>query len=124
MSYTAYATADDCETYGVNAFEGIEPALRQASRHVDSLTFNRIVAQGFDNLTEFQQDIIREVVCRQALFEHENADLIESVITSYGINGVSMQFGESWNVTIQNGVAMQRDLYALLSQTGLCCRIL
>lgn len=121
MSYEAYATTTDYTALypgeNINA-----DMLRQASRHVDSLTFNRITAAGFHNLTPFQQDIIKEVVCRQSKFEHENADMIDSVLSSYSINGVSMSFGNSWNVFVQDGIAMHKELYALLRQTGLCCR--
>lgn len=125
MAYTPYATAEDYAAL----FPGEEPenlseTLRTASRHVDTLTFNRIVAVGFENLTAFQQEIVKEVVCRQASFELENADLIGSVLSSYAINGVSMQFGQSWNVVVESGVAMRRDVYALLEQSGLCCRVL
>ena len=81
------------------------------------------MSQGFSNLTEFQQNAIREVVCLQADFEIENADEINSILTSYSINGVSAQFGDSWNICVDKGVAMKRDVYALLSQTGLCCRL-
>ena len=125
MAYISYATAEDYAIHGNNGIpvEELEKALRRASRHIDSLTYNRIVGRGFSNLTEFQQDTIREVVCRQADFEHENADEISSVLSSYSINGVSAQFGESWNVFTGAGVAMQRDVYALLCQTGLCCRL-
>lgn len=126
MVYKPYADA----TYYHDTFGGtflsdhdLERALRQASRHVDSLTYNRIVGRGFLNLTEFQQETIREIVCQQAEFEYENADAIESVLQSYAINGISMQFGASWNVFVQSGVAMRRDIYALLSQTGLTCRL-
>lgn len=98
--------------------------LIQASRHIDSLTFNRIVAKGFDNLTVFQQDIIKEVICRQADFEYENADIIDTVLQGYSINGVSMQFnGSSWNVYADKGIAIKKDLYSLLSQTGLTSRL-
>lgn len=97
--------------------------LQQSSRHIDSLTYNRIQERRFPSLTEFQRDIVREAVCRQADFEYDNSDLIESVLSSYGINGVSIQFGNSWNVITRNGVAMKKDLYALLSQTGFCCRL-
>lgn len=97
-------------------------ALDMASMHIDSLTYNRIVGRGFFNLTPFQQDIVRKVCCMQADFEHENSDLIESVLKSYAINGVSMSFGDSWNVKAENGVAMRRDIYALLCQSGLCTR--
>ena len=121
MAYTPYATADDC----VLLLGGTvtDAALHTASRHVDSLTFNRIVAAGFDRLTDFQQEVVKDVVCRQAQFETEHADVIDSVLSSYAINGVSMQFGESWNVYVQDGIAMRRDVYALLEQTGLCCRL-
>lgn len=103
--------------------ERLERALQQASRHIDSLTYNRIVGRGFSNLTEFQQGVIREIVCQQADFETENADEINTILSSYSLNGASVQFGSSWNVYMDKGVAMKRDVYALLSQTGLCCRL-
>lgn len=101
----------------------INQRLRQASRHIDSLTYNRMVGRGFSNLTPFQQETIREVVCQQAEFEYENADEISTILSSYSLNGASVQFGQSWNVYTDKGVAMMRDTYALLSQTGLCCRL-
>lgn len=101
----------------------LEKTLRQASRHIDSLTYNHIVGQGFSNLTPFQQDLIREAICQQADFEYENADEISTILSSYSLNGASVQFGQSWNVYTDKGVAMKRDTYALLSQTGLCCRL-
>lgn len=126
MAYKGYVS----EGYYTDRYEGtvipednVKKALIQASRHVDSLTYNRIVGQGFQNLTEFQQDVIKEVVCKQAEFEYNNADMIESVLSGYSINGVSVQFGNSWNVYMDKGVAMQRDVYSLLCQTGLCCRL-
>ena len=126
MSYEPYASPG----YYQGKYEGalieddnLKKTLVQASRHVDSLTYNRIVGRGFSNLTQFQQDIIKAVVCQLADFETENADEINSVLSSYSINGVSAQFGSSWNVFTDKGVAMKRDLYALLCQTGLCCRL-
>lgn len=120
----SYATLD----YYTNTYDGsivpeerLGKALRQASRHIDSLTYNRIIGQGFFNLTEFQQEIIQEVTCQQADFEVENEDEINTVLSSYSINGVSAQFGSSWNVFTDKGIAMKRDVYALLCQTGLCC---
>lgn len=124
MSYTAYATVEEYSQLLPDAVEVTETDLRQASRHIDSLTYNRIVAAGFENLTQFQRDIIKEVCCRQAQFEVENEDAISSVLSSYSINGVSMKFGSSWNVFTEHGVAMRRDVYAMLQQTGLCCRLL
>lgn len=122
MAYTPYASLEDYRVLFPNDEAMTSGQLVQASRHIDSLTFNRITAAGFDNLTEFQKEIIKEVVCRQASFEAENAGLIESVLSSYSINGVSMNFGNNWNVEIQDGIAMHKALYAMLRQTGLCVR--
>lgn len=126
MAYQSYVTVE----YYRDVFKGsripeaeLEKKLRLASRHVDSLTYNRIIGRGFQSLTEFQQDMIQEVVCQQAEFEYENADEIETILQSYSINGVSAQFGTSWNVFTDKGIAMKRDVYALLCQTGLCSRL-
>ena len=112
-------------TYGGRTVpeEDLRSALHQASRPIDSLTYNRIVGRGFDNLTDFQKEVIQEVVCLQADFEYENADEINTVLSSYSINGVSASFGSSWNVFMDKGIAMKRDVYALLCQTGLCCQL-
>lgn len=123
MAYEAYVTTDEYERLFPDGVSVTDADLRTASRHVDTLTFNRIVSLGFSNLTEFQQGVVKEVVCRQAAFEVENADVIQSVLSSYSINGVSMQFGSNWNVFAEDGIAMQRETYALLEQTGLCCRL-
>lgn len=113
------------EVYGGTALDAeLDRWLLQASRHIDSLTYNRIVGQGFDNLTEFQQETIRDVCCRQADFEYQNKDIFDMILQGYSINGVSMQFGDAWNVTTQKGIPMRKDVYEQLCQTGLCCRLL
>lgn len=117
------------EEYYSNQFEGKKipynernKYLTEASRHIDSLTYNRIVGRGFLSLTPFQQAVIQDVVCRQAEFEFENADLLDTILSSYSLNGVSMGFqGKSWNVFADKGIAMKKSDYALLSQTGLTC---
>ena len=90
MAYEPYVTPEYYQmTYGGTIVPDEELArfLRQASRHIDSLTYNRIVG------------------------------------TSYSINGVSVQIGSTWNVLVEKGVAMMRETYAQLCQTGLCCRL-
>lgn len=101
--------------------ENADKYLKQASRHIDILTFNRVVGC-FEQLTQFQQEIIQDVVCQQADFEYENESILSSVISSYSLSGVSVSIGNSWNVKIINGVAIMQDLFDTLSQTGLCCR--
>lgn len=127
MSYQPYA---DHEYYS-NVYGGTDipeeeqsKALKKSSRHIDTLTYNRIIGRGISNFTEYQQDVIREVCCQIADFEYENEELINSVLQNYSINGVSMSFGSSWNVVVQNGIAVKRDIYEQLCSTGLCCRVL
>lgn len=102
----------------------IEKRLQKASSHIDSLTFNRICAIGFDNLTKWQQDIVKDACCMQADFEYENEDMLETTLTGYDINGVSVTFGSSANIYTQNGVTTSQTIYSVLEQSGLCCRIL
>lgn len=125
MALTSYADV----SYYRNQYDGtlddeeVQKAIFTASRHIDSMTFNRIVGKGFDNLTEFQKEMIRYAACKQADFEKENESLINSILSSYSLNGVSMGIDpDGWNVTVRNGVVMQSDTYSVLEQTGLCCR--
>lgn len=109
---------------GIIPLESLEKHLKKASRHIDTLTYNRIVGRGFHNLTIFQQNIVKEVCCMMADFEYENADVIDCILQSYSINGVAMSFGTAWNVDVKNGIAIKKDIYEFLKQTGLCCRSL
>lgn len=96
--------------------------LQEATDDVNTLTFNRIVGKGFENLSNFQKDIIQRVCCQFADFKFENADIIESVLSSYSINGVSQSFGNNLNIKIIEGIAIPFRLYKLLGQTGLTCK--
>lgn len=112
------------ETYKGDAIQekSLEKHLKLASRHIDTLTYNRI--QDIESLTAFQQNIIREACCEMAEFEYENAETLNSIVQSYSINGVSATFGDGWNVKIIGGIAVKTDIYRYLCQTGLCCRLL
>ena len=102
-----------------------EKALEKASRHIDTLTYNRIVEKGFDNLTEYQQGIIKECECLMADWETENTDYINSMLSSYSLNGASMSFtGQSASATVVSGVAVSREIYSHLQKCGLCTRSL
>ena len=102
-----------------------EKALEKASRHIDTLTYNRIVGIGFANLTEYQQGIIKECACLMADWETENKDYINSMLSSYSLNGASMSFsGNSASAVVTNGVAVSRDIYSHLQKCGLCTRSL
>jgi hypothetical protein len=97
---------------------------RLASRQIDSLCFNRTTAIGWDNLTQFQRDIIEEVCELQATFIYDNEDLIKATLASYSINGVKQtSLTASWSIFTEHGICMERSTYAMLQQTGLTCRI-
>ena len=100
-----------------------EKALEKASRHIDTLTYNRIVGIGFENLTEFQQGIIKECECLMADWETENTDYINNMLSSYSLNGASMSFtGQSASATVVSGVAVSREIYSHLQKCGLCTK--
>lgn len=120
MDYIPYLSAEDY--IGEIPGEQIERSLIKASRHIDTLTFNRIVGN-FDKLTLFQRGIVKEVCRELANWEYENAEMLNSVLKSYSVNGVSVQFcGE--NIQKVSGVFIPCELYQMLCQTGLCCRVI
>ena len=114
------------ETYGGSLIgeEELTRQLNKASRQIDTLTFCRIREIGFERLTAFQQDQIQYVTCLLADFIYENRDELESMLSSYGINGVSMTFSNGVNVTKVQGVMIRTDIYAELEKTVLCCRMI
>lgn len=102
--------------------ENVEKYLISATDDINTLTFNRIVGRKFENLTKFQQDIIQRVTCQFADFKYENEDILQSILSSYSINGVAMSFGDNIKVKIMDGVIIPYQVYKLLGQTGLTCR--
>ena len=123
--YTGYVTPSEYAELGYNDIpaDELQKYLIKASRQVDDLTFNRIVHVGFENLSEFQRDIVQTFICEHAGFLYENNDELTSTLSKYAINGVSMEWGSSPNLVYDNGVAVEKTNYALLKQTGLCCRL-
>lgn len=117
----AYADASFYKTeYGGSAipYEALAGHLSRASDQIDALTYNRIRARGFDNLTFFQQECIQKAVCAQAEFNAQYGAYADMPLTGYSIGDVSLSF-----VTEKvNGVATTREVLQYLAQTGLSCR--
>lgn len=118
MSYVDY-------DYYKYTFEGAildesnsEQRLERASDQIDSLTFNRIRAKGFDNLTEFQKDRIRKAVCIHADFIEQYGDYINMPLNGFSAGSVSVNF----NSKTFNGVSTTQEVLNYLNQTGLTCR--
>lgn len=99
-----------------------ESDLSQAEYDVDALTFNRIrAAGGISDLTDLQRELVKRAVCLQAGFRHDYGELLDNPLSSYGINGVSMQWDRS--VLIQEGpIRTTSAVLSLLQQTGLTYR--
>lgn len=93
----------------------------KAETDIDTLTFNRITANGFDSLTDFQRARVKRAVAYQVKFIRDNQELLESPLSAYSISGVSMSFDKSKAVTI-NGVTTTNQVYNALMQTGFCYR--
>lgn len=122
QSYVDYELYSQMNTGITVSEDDINKYLKEASRDIDVLTYHRILKRGFDNLTEFQKEIIQEVCCDHASFLLDNEQMLKTFLNSYSINGVNMSFGGSWNIYIEDGVAIEKRLYEKLCSTGLCCR--
>lgn len=115
--------------YYIEEFNGeilkrdIEKYLEQAQQKIDSITFNRIVAIGFDNLTEFQKDRISKAICHQAEYIHTNGYNNEenSDISSYSVLDISVnvQTKDNNSKTKAEKECMSEMAYDYIKQTGL-----
>ncbi|BFH13527.1 hypothetical protein WJ0W_006208 [Paenibacillus melissococcoides] len=116
-----YATAADYDRYGDGLIpaEQLDKALGRASDQVDRLTYNRIVAWGFDNLTPFQRTNVTKAVCQQADFVFRYGDYLTMPISGYSAGSTSMSFKAA---TGARGVHTSDEVINLLMSTGLTHR--
>jgi hypothetical protein len=120
--YSPYIDYNEYIELGGNTLtaEDADKYLVKTSRQIDILTFNRInQLGGFDKLSKYQQDTIKEVIVNIADFIYSNEDILDNILSSYSINGVSMSFNGNWNLTVRDGVAVRTEDYKLLETTGL-----
>lgn len=120
VTYEEYKTMKGCTLNEETA----DKYLDLASYDIDNLTFNRIKKIGFENLTDFQKLTIKTAVVLQADFRFENEDWLDSALSQYSINGVSVNYGDSKSVRVVNDVFIPNTTLAILKQTGLCSLIL
>ena len=100
----------------------IEKYLKLAQEKIDSITFNRIVAIGFDNLTEFQKEKIKEAICYQAEYIIENGYNNENNRdrSSYSVLDISVSKDNSdSNKTLAERNNMSEMAYDYINKTGL-----
>lgn len=115
--------------YYIDEFKGnkvpineIEKYLRLAQEKIDSITFNRIVAIGFNNLTKFQQEKIKDAICYQAEYIYINGYNNEDNrdVSSYSVLDISVSVDNSnSNKTIAQRKNMSEMAYDYVHKTGL-----
>lgn len=106
--------------------EEIEKYLKLAQNKIDRITLNRIVSIGFDNLTEFQKEKVREAICYQADYIKENGynDEDNSDISSYSVLDISVSINnkdEDYKTKAKKE-CMSELAYDAIVQTGLTQR--
>jgi len=94
--------------------------LEEASDQADRLTYGRIRARGFNNLTEYQQEMIKKAVCHQAEFIDNYGEYLNSPLSGFSIGDVSLSFGKENQGP--GGVIADKKTLDYLSQTGLTVR--
>lgn len=115
-----YATSQDYLNYYTAVPDDFERLVAKASRDIDTLTHCRINGIGWYDLTEFQRDAVTEVCCDIVQFMDENRELLQTPLSGYSINGVTMQFKFNPTVFVQGGIVMRQCTYGRLITTGLC----
>lgn len=101
----------------------VERMLERACDEVDALCYGRIRSKGVAGLTAFQQEKVKKAVCYHAAFLCEYGENLDSPLSSYGINGVSMSFSAERTVT-QGGITTIHPVMAQLRQSGLASRLI
>jgi hypothetical protein len=122
VSYLAYVDYDYYEnTYkGAMDEETATKFLEEASDEVDKLTYGRIRKKGFNNLTEYQQGLIKKAVCYQADFINTYGEYLNMPIDGYSAGGISLSFSKENQGA--GGVMADKKTLDYLSQTGLTVR--
>lgn len=102
--------------------EDIEKYLKMSQEKIDTITHNRIVKIGFENLTEFQKVKVKESVCAQADYIYENGYNNEESndISSYSVLDISVNIDNSKKEqTKANMLGMSDYAYENITKTGL-----
>lgn len=113
-----YYTAD----YGGTLIsqEELGKALVKAEREIDHLCFGRIKGKGFDNLTPYQQSLIKEAVCLQADYTEQYGAYINSPLKGYSAGSTKVEMAD----ITYGGISATQEIINLLEDTGLRCLVL
>lgn len=96
----------------------INKFLKQGERYIDILTFNRLRSFGFDNCSNWEKEILKESLVEIIDFHYSNQEYINSYLSSYSLNGVSISFDNvNNNVTCINNIVLPSSTYAKITGT-------
>lgn len=118
MSYVDNLYYKEVFKGNILSYENINNMLERASDQIDTLTYNRIIGIGFNNLSSFQQDRIRKAICLQAEFIEQYGDFINIPLNGYSNGSLSVNF----NGSVVNGITTTKEVINYVSQTGLNSR--
>ncbi|AQS04786.1 hypothetical protein [Clostridium beijerinckii] len=113
-----YVDEDYYSTFGGLITDKLDSKLERAIDQINSLTYNRIVGIGFDNLTPFQQDKIKKAVCLHADFVEQYGEYIDMPLSGFSAGSISVNF----NANKVNGITTTQEVLNYINQTGLTCR--
>lgn len=75
------------------ALDEFDRALKAAELKIDELSFGRITAIGFDNLTEFQQKCVKDAVCYQTAYYLKHG--YDGIVESYSVPDISVSVSKA-----------------------------
>lgn len=114
------------ENYGtITDTTEIAKQLKNASRIIDILTYNRLRVVYPEKCSEWEKEILSEVCCEIADFYYTNGKDLTTLLNKYSLNGVSMEWGKAnANIYVINGITILRTTYSKLNQTRFTNRTL
>lgn len=116
-----YVTPDEyAKEHTIIPHDKLEKALAKAERDVDHLCFGRIKGKGFENLSPYQQNLIKEAICLQADYTEQYGPYLNSPLKSYTAGSTKVDMAD---VTC-GGISTTQEIINLLEDTGLRCRVL
>lgn len=119
MSYADYEYYKDAYKGNLDE-ETVVKLLEESSDEVDKLTYGRIRRKGFENLTKYQQELIKKAVCYQADFIDNYGEYLNMPITGFSAGDVSLTFNKDNQGA--GGIIADKKVLSYLSQTGLTSR--
>jgi len=119
MAYVDYTYYKD--TYkGTLDEEAATKLLQESSDQVDRLTYGRIRKKGFENLTEYQQGLIKNAVCYQVDFINAYGEYLNMPLSGFSAGDISLTFNKDNQGA--GGIIADKRTLDYLAQTGLSSR--